>query len=774
MDYLIFRAQYTKMNINKLLLVSVFISFLFTCKEAKTSPILKHQIIPKPNQVNLLKGTFVFDENISLEFDTNFSLSASFIKNYIENGSNIKFTSRVTQKTIRFIKDASIAHPEAYKLDVSPSQITIKATSDQGAFYGVQSLRQLLPIGFENASYTGNTPRIPCLSIEDKPQFKYRGMHLDVGRHMYSVDFIKTYIDALALLKMNTFHWHLTEDQGWRIEIKKHPKLQEIAAYRSETLIGHYNDKPQQFDGKPYGGYYTQEQIKSIVAYAQKRHITVIPEIELPGHSQAAIAAYPELSCTGKQIEPATKWGVFEDIYCPKETTFNFLEDVLDEVMELFPSKYIHIGGDEAPKIRWKQCKHCQALIQKEGLKDEHELQRYFISRIETYLNSKGRQIIGWDEILEGGLAPNATVMSWRGIDGAIEAAKQNHDVIMTPTSHCYFDYYQSENNDEPLAIGGYLPLEKVYSFNPIPDVLAPSERKHVLGAQGNIWTEYMPTEQQVEYMMFPRVLAMSEIGWTQPEQKDFKDFSNRVEQFHQRLDALNINYANHFYEVEGSMIKKDTTIAYTLSSPTQKYGIRYTIDNSTPIASSLRYSAPIEITKHTTIKAAVFNKKGKQLGKTIVQKINYHKGVGASIQLNVQPHTSYSGSGAQGLINGISGSNKRYGDKEWLGFWGDDIELTIDFGKAIEIHTIETRFHNGQGQWIYAPTEIEIGFDNHGIDSKVKVPSSKENLVPVKIKNPTTTQKIHLKFKNYGIIPDGKQGAGHKAWTFIDEIIIN
>ncbi len=770
MDCLIFRAQYTKMTIKKLLLLSVFISFLFTCKESTTIKIFENQILPKPQKTNLQKGAFILDASVGIEFDNDFSISANFLKNYIESNSGISLNSKAN-RNIKFIKDSSIINPESYTLSVNPSEIEIKSATDQGAFYAAQSLRQLLPVEFENGTYAKNEVTVPSIIIEDAPQFKYRGMHLDVGRHMYSVDFIKKYIDALALLKMNTFHWHLTEDQGWRIEIKKYPKLQEIAAYRSETLIGHYSDQPHQFDGKRYGGYYTQEEVKDIVAYAKERHVTVIPEIELPGHSQAAIAAYPELGCTGEQIEPATKWGVFEDIYCPKESTFDFLEDVLDEVMELFPSEYIHIGGDEAPKTRWKHCNNCQVLIQKEGLKDEHELQSYFISRIETYLNSKGRQIIGWDEILEGGLAPNATVMSWRGINGAIEAAKQNHDVIMTPTSHCYFDYYQSENEDEPLAIGGFLPLEKVYSFNPIPEELTAEEAKHVLGAQGNIWTEYMPTEKQVEYMMFPRVLAMSEIGWTQPDLKDYSDFSNRVEQFHKRLDALDINYANHFYEVEGEMIKKDSTITYKLSAPTNKHDIYYSTNGETP---NKIYKNPITIDTSMTIKAQVYDAAVIEKGKLFTQHINYHKGVGASIKINVEPHKSYPGSGANGLINGISGSNKRYGDKEWLGFWGDDVEITIDLGKETEINSIETRFHNGQGQWIYAPTEIEIGFDAHGLDSKTKIPMSNDILVPLKIELNENSRKIHLKIKNYGIIPEGKQGAGHKAWTFIDEIIIN
>lgn len=765
------------MTIKKILLYTVFISFLFnSCQKpfcAVSGNITDHIIIPQPLSHLVTSDEFTLDNNVGLIYDDTFKISGNYLKEYIQNGSNIKLKSNSARRNIKFILADTISNSEGYQLKVSSSEIIINAKTDQGAFYAVQTLRQLLPPEFENGSYTKNKVIISGIVINDVPQFKYRGMHLDVGRHMYSVEFIKKYIDALAMLKMNTFHWHLTEDQGWRIEIKKYPKLQEIAAYRSETLIGHYSDQPHQFDGKRYGGFYTQEEVKDIVAYAQERHVTVIPEIELPGHSQAAIAAYPELGCTGKQIEAATKWGVFEDIYCSKESTFEFLEDVLDEVLELFPSKYIHIGGDEAPKSRWKHCDDCQKLIKQKGLKDEHELQSYFISRIETYLNNKGRQIIGWDEILEGGLAPNATVMSWRGMNGAVEAAKQNHDVIMTPTSHCYFDYYQSENESEPTAIGGFLPLEKVYSFNPIPEELTIEESKHVLGVQGNIWTEYMPNEKHVEYMMFPRVLAMSEVGWTQPELKEYHNFSNRVENFHERLDALNINYANHFYEVEGDIIKKDSTIFYKLSAPTQKFDIKFTTNNTEPTTESPTYLTPIQIDNSTTIKAAVFDDKGKLLGNTFTQYINYHKGVGASIKINVEPNKSYPGSGANGLINGISGSDKRFGDKEWLGFWGDDVEIIIDLGENTNINNIKTRFYNGQGQWIYAPKKITIELDDTLLDYKTN--SENELITNVKIGvGDKNSRFIKLTIPNYGIIPEGKQGAGNKAWTFIDEIMIN
>ncbi|MDT0557747.1 family 20 glycosylhydrolase [Ichthyenterobacterium sp. W332] len=769
------------MPIKKTAALLLFVILSLGCSQ-KQEVLVIPQIIPKPNNQIITIDKFVLDNSTGISFPEELKISAKFLKTFIKEGSKIELKN---SNEIEFILDSSLESEEGYVLDIKPNSIQIKASSDQGAFYAVQTLRQLLPSEFENGTYTADEVIIPCIEINDGPQYSYRGMHLDVGRHMYSVDFIKKYIDALAMLKMNTFHWHLTEDQGWRIEIKKYPKLQEIAAFRDETLVGHYSDQPHQLDGKRYGGYYTQEQIKDIVAYAKERFVTIIPEIEMPGHSQAAIAAYPELGCTStgsanrEQVEVATKWGVFEHIYCTKEETFKFLEDVLDEVLELFPSEYIHIGGDEAPKTNWKTCADCQSRMSSEGLKDEHELQNYFITRIEKYLNSKGRQIIGWDEILEGGLAPNATVMSWRGMNGAIEAAKQGHNVVMTPTSHCYFDYYQSENENEPTAIGGYLPLEKVYSFNPIPEELTQDESKYVLGAQGNVWTEYMPTEDQVEYMVFPRLLAMSEVVWTNQENKNYPNFVERVEQFNKRLDALDVNYANHLYEVDGQLQNENNQLSYKLSTLTEGKIIRYTSDGSEPNFNSKIYDSKIPISESSTIKAAVFKDK-EQLGTVFSQDINLHKAVGAKITIDKQPHKAYSGSGLEGLINGVSGSNSRYGDKEWLGFWGEDISIEIKFEEPVDISTISTRFHNGQGQWIYAPKSVAATYyylDQaptviKQIEPKGLLTEVSLNLgIDEEIKDVT---KIIMWIKNYGTIPEGKQGAGNKAWTFIDEIIIN
>lgn len=754
-----------------------FIIFLCFISCSKPQQTVDPNIIPSPNELTIHEDVFILDNEVSLSSDPELKPAADFLNTYLKEklGYELNIQSFSGKKFIHFKLDSTLDNSEAYHLDITSKGVTVKAKTAKGAFYAFQTLRQLLPKQIENGTYTAKEIAIQNLSVKDAPQFSYRGMHLDVGRHFYSVDFIKKYIDMMAMLKMNTFHWHLTEDQGWRIEIKKYPKLQEIAAYRDETLIGHYSDQPHQFDGKKYGGFYTQNEVKDIVRYATERQITVIPEIEMPGHSQAAIAAYPELGCTGKQIKVATKWGVFEEVYCPKEETFQFLEDLIDEVVELFPGKYIHIGGDEAPKTRWKSCKYCQELIKKENLKDEHGLQSYFIARMEKYINSKGKSIIGWDEILEGGLAPNATVMSWRGTKGAVQAAKEGHDVIMTPTSHCYFDYYQSDNGNEPVAIGGFLPLEKVYSFNPIPKQLTKEEAKHVLGAQGNVWTEYIPTSKKVEYMAFPRAIALSEVLWS--ENKNYTDFMRRLEHLNKRLDIMNVNYANHLYEIKGDLDSKNDSILYRLTTPTEHKTIRYTTDGSSPTTKATAYTKPIHIQSSTHLKAAVFNDTEK-LGHDFEMSLDYHKAVGKKISINHKPHKAYSGSGQEGLINGINGSNTRYGDKEWLGFWGDDLVIKIDLGKPMPIKSISTRFYNANGQWIYAPKEIGFSYvnneDGRTLNKIVQVKHNNEKLVPYTLEiEELTTQYIELIIPNYGTIPDGKQGAGNKAWTFLDEIVI-
>ncbi len=737
-------------------------------------------LIPKPQSLELKKGTFKIDKNTTIYFEPEFEIAGNFLNEFLQNGAELQIKN-VSKKgaNIVFQKDAS-QPSEGYLLDISDSKINIKSSDASGAFYAVQTLRQLLPPQAEAKNPTKEQSfSIPQLTITDYPKFKYRGMHLDVSRHFFDKEFVKKYIANLALLKINYFHWHLTDDQGWRIEIKKYPELTSKGAFREKTLIGHYNDSPIKYDSQRYGGFYTQEDIKEVIAFASKYNITVIPEIEMPGHAQAAISAYLELGCTGKQIPVATTWGVFEDIFCPNEQTFTFLENVLSEIIMLFPGEYIHIGGDEAPKIQWKNCEHCQQLIKNKNLKDEYGLQSYFIQRIEKFVNSKGKKIIGWDEILEGGLAPNATVMSWRGMQGGIDAAKQKHDVVMTPTSHSYFDYYQSDNADEPLAIGGFVPLKKVYSFNPIPKELNAEEAKYILGAQANLWTEYIQNEKQVEYMVFPRILAMTEVTWSGPSEnleKDYSDFVSRVEGFMPRLDALNINYANHLYEIEGKILKEDGKVFYELTTPTMGKEIRYSINNS----EAKVYSKPILIEENSKILASVF-KNGKKVGRDFSEEIIYHKGITAKISLNVPPNPTYATGGKEALINGISGSDNRYGDKEWLGFWGDDVEITIDFGKEVKINSVNLRFYDAPGQWIHAPKEVFVFCDNSE-GKKVSYltkyfQKNKSNISTIKVELSENyilkTSVLHIRIPNYGTIPEGQQGAGNKAWTFIDEIII-
>ncbi|GAA3647182.1 beta-N-acetylhexosaminidase [Flavivirga jejuensis] len=513
-----------------------------------------YQIIPKPTALEMSNGRFLIDESTKISGDSKLENEGHYLSDLLSKATGVSVPfgkGESTEGTIILKLDAAIENNEGYTLSVSYNQIIISGKTTQGVFYGIQTLQQLM------SSSTNKTDEltIPAVTINDSPRYVYRGMHLDVARHFFPVEFVKKYIDLIAMHKMNTFHWHLTEDQGWRIEIKKYPKLTSVGSIRKETIVGHGNtwkSKDVKYDGTPYGGYYTQEDIKDIVAYAAKRHVTVIPEIELPGHSLAAIAAYPELGNTGEQYEVGTRWGVFPEIYAPSEETFQFLENVLQEVIDLFPSKLIHIGGDEAPKTQWEESTLAQEVIKREGLKDEHELQSYFIRRIEKFLNSKGRNIIGWDEILEGGLAPNATVMSWRGTKGGIEAAKQKHNVVMTPHHSCYFDHYQTEDKEnEPLAIGGKTTVKDVYNYEPTPEELTDADKKYILGAQGNVWTEYMTTPEYVEYMVLPRLTALSEVVWSSKASRNWNDFQKRLHHLVKMYDAMNLNYAKHSLEVD-------------------------------------------------------------------------------------------------------------------------------------------------------------------------------------------------------------------------------
>lgn len=573
---------------------------LITCATAQETK-RNLTVIPAPAAMQVKDGNFTLNASTRIAYDSESDKkTAEFFRDYVEEALNltIPVESKATGDGVIYFssRDAgNRANLEGYELVVSPDRIELRG-KDAGLFYAMQTLTQLLP------QQRDEPLTIPAVSIQDEPRYSYRGLHLDVGRHMFPVSFIKKYIDFIAAYKLNTFHWHLTEDQGWRIEIKKYPKLTEVGAYRDQTMIGRYR-QPALYDGTRYGGFYTQEEVKEVVAYAAERYVNVIPEIEMPGHAQAALAAYPHLGC-GENPGPyhvAQHWGVFEDVFCAgKEETFTFLQDVLDEVIALFPSEYIHIGGDECPKDRWEECPYCQKRIQTEGLKDEHELQSYVIQRIEKYVNSKGRRIIGWDEILEGGLAPNATVMSWRGEAGGVAAAKQGHDVIMTANSYgLYFDHKQGPDvNREPLNIGGLSTLQKVYSADPTPKSLSEAEQQYILGVQANVWTEYIETPNKVEFTIFPRLFALSEIAWTEPARKDWEDFSAvRVPAHLARLDRTET-----IYRVPEVIGLRDTVIyasEYTFRDlqPSVKGGkIYYTIDNYDPSDTDLEFMESVKV----------------------------------------------------------------------------------------------------------------------------------------------------------------------------------
>lgn len=568
-------------------------------------------IIPAPLNIIKKEGSFLLDKTVAIiSNDAENAKTTDLLNAFIvtKGGFALREAKSVSsgQKAILLTsKGADLLSKEGYTIQISANQIKVIGAG-AGLFYAVQSLMQMMP------EKTQDKIILPAVLINDEPRFKYRGTHLDVARHFFPISFVKKYIDLLATYKLNNFHWHLTDDQGWRIEIKKYPKLTSVGSVRNGTIIGHHPGAGT--DNEVYKGYYTQEEIKQIVAYAATKYITVVPEIEMPGHASAAIAAYPELSCfpdrdtfisektpwsgerKGKQVQQT--WGVFDDVFTPTENTFKFLENVIDEVIVLFPSKYIHIGGDECPKEYWKQSPFCQQFIKDNDLKDEHGLQSYFIQRMEKYINGKGRSIIGWDEILEGGLAPNATVMSWRGEKGGIAAAQQNHDVIMTPGSEgLYFDHKQSSSLDEPLTIGGLASYAKVYAYDPVPKVLTIDQQKYILGVQANVWTEYIETPSKAEFMLLPRLLSLSEIAWSKPSNKDFKNFSEERAPVHlARLDKTNTNYWVPTAIGQPDKIQHGENFKIELKTPVLGAKIFYTLDNYRPAENATEYISPIKI----------------------------------------------------------------------------------------------------------------------------------------------------------------------------------
>ena len=577
-----------------------------------------YNVIPMPNEIQLKTETgFILSDGTKIyypEGNGKMKRNAEFLAEYIleQTGISVVPTSLCGSNGIILQISNNKTNTESYQIKVTEDHVIISADSEAGIFYGIQTLRKSI------AKTEGKKIILPAVEINDAPRFGYRGTMLDVSRHFFPVDSLKRYIDMLALHNINRFHWHLSEDQGWRIEIKSRPLLTEKGSMRKETVIGRNSGK---YDGIPYGGYYTQEEAKEIVRYAAERYITVIPEIDMPGHMMGALHAYPELGCTGGPYDVWTMWGVSDEVLCAgNDATLRFIEDVLSEIVEIFPSEYIHIGGDECPKTRWKECPKCQARIKQLGIKgdDKHTaeeyLQSYFISYAEKFLNGKGRKIIGWDEILEGGLAPNATVMAWRGESHAYEAASQGHDAIMAPTSYFYFDYYQTKDTDnEPLAIGGYVPLERVYSFDPQPKHLTLEKQKHIIGVQANLWTEYVPTYSHVEYMLLPRMAALCEVQWSAAEKKDYENFLSRLPQLVEVYDLKQYNYATHAFDITRTLVPDSTEHTLKVAFKTiDNCPIHYTLDGTEPTASSALYTDTLMIKEACTLKAVGIRPNGK------------------------------------------------------------------------------------------------------------------------------------------------------------------
>jgi len=761
------------------------------CASCTAEKEANYQVIPLPQEVSLTQeNPFKLNENVLIAYPENNALlqrNAEFLSEYIQQATNYAPKTKAiaageqVKNAIVLGLDPSIANKEGYVLTTTPEGININGQTENGVFYGIQTLRKSIP-----AEAKGATILIPAGEIKDEPRFSYRGMHLDVGRHFFPKEFMKKYIDLLALHNMNTFHWHLTDDQGWRIEIKKYPKLTEIGSQRSRTVIGR---NTQEYDNTPYGGFFTQEEAKEIVKYAQERYITVIPEVDLPGHMLAALAAYPEMGCTGGPYEVCPRWGIFKDVLCiGNDQTMQFLEDVMNEIIEIFPSKYVHIGGDEAPRTRWEKCQKCQARIKTEGLKAdknhtaEDRLQSYCMTRIEEFLNSKGRQIIGWDEILEGDVAPNATVMSWRGMEGGIKAAQLGHDVIMTPTSFCYFDYYQTaDTKDEPLGIGGYVPIEKVYSLKPVPAVLTEEQSKHILGAQANLWTEYIHSSEHVEYMVLPRMAALAEVQWTQPEKKDFKDFTKRLARLMKFYQRDGFNYAKHVFDLKVDFTPDVTKKAVVVTLSTiDDAPIYYTLDGTEPTTASLKYTEPVSITETADFQAVVIRPEGKS--KVVNKKISFNKATYCPIELTFQPSEKYKFGGAITLVDGMKG-NDSYATGAWLGFVGGDVEAIIDLGQESEIKQVATNAIVDMSAWIMGSTGLVVSISDDNKEFRevaAKDIPAETNIDKKGVENyeitfdPVKARYVKVVIKRSPALPKGHAGEGKAAYMFIDEIEVD
>lgn len=746
-----------------------------------------YQIVPMPQEIVTAQGNpFILKSGVKIlypEGNEKMQRNAQFLADYLKTATGKDFAIQPGtegKNAILLSLGTASENPESYQLKVAENGITITAPTEAGVFYGIQSLRKSLPVAL-NADIA-----LPPVAINDAPRFGYRGAHFDISRHFFTIDEVKTYIDMMTLHNMNRLHWHITDDQGWRLEIKKYPKLTEIGSKRTETVIGRNSGE---YDGKPYGGFITQEQAKEIVDYAAERYVTVIPEIDLPGHMLAALTAYPELGCTGGPYEVWRIWGVSEDVLCAgNDKVLKFLEDVYSELIEIFPSEYIHVGGDECPKTRWEKCSKCQARIKALGLKSdknhtkEERLQSFVINHIEKFLNEHGRQIIGWDEILEGGLAPNATVMSWRGERGGIEAAKQKHDVIMTPNTYLYFDYYQAKDTEnEPFGIGGYLPIERVYSYEPMPASLTPEEQKYIKGVQANLWTEYIATFPHVQYMVLPRWAALSEVQWSAPGKKDYAHFLARLPRLINWYEASGYNYAKHVFEVQQEFTPNPTdgTVDITMST-IDGAPIHYTLDGTEPTAASPVYSGVLKIKENCAVSAKAIRPNGES--KVVSDKVDFSKSSMKSIVANQPINEQYMFKGASTLIDGLKGGNS-FKTGRWIAFVGNDMDMTIDLQQPTEISNVAISTCVAKGDWVFDARSLSVEVSDDG-KTFTKVASEEYPALKESDKDgvydhklsfaPVTTQYVRVIASPEKTLPLWHSGKGKNAFIFVDEIAVN
>lgn len=765
----------------------LFSTCFYACSEKRTLNS-DYEIIPKPLDVNC-KGdaSFLLKDGVSVIYPENnqkMQDNAEFLVDYVEKQTGVKLTSHAgmpVDGAICLTLDLNDDNAEAYKLIVNDKRVCISGASEAGVFYGIQTLRKSLPVAQDI------NVNLSAVEIYDKPRFAYRGAMLDVARHFYTVDEVKTFIDMLALHNINRFHWHLTDDQGWRIEIKKYPKLMSVASERKETVVGRWYSGI--YDGKPYGGYYTQDELRDVIDYAAKRHITIIPEVDLPGHMQAALTAYPELGCTGGPYEVRTIWGVSQDVLCVgNDFTLQFVKDVLSEVADIFPSEYIHIGGDECPKVRWEKCPKCQERIKSLGLKSdakhtkEQRLQSYMIQEAAKYLKEKGKRIIGWTEILEGGLVPDATLMSWIGESGGIEAAHQHHDVIMTPNTYLYFDYYQSKKvEDEPLAIGGYLPIEKTYNYEPMPKELTKEEQQYIKGVQANLWTEYIPVFSQVQYMVLPRLGAAAEVQWTDPSKKDYKDFLRRVPHLVAVYDCYGWNYATHVYDVNVDM--KADTVNHVLNvqlSTMADDPIYYTLDGQDPTEKSLKYTKPFTIDQSVVLKTMAVHPD--RTSKISVDTIRFNKATLKPVVL-LQPNESrFSPDGPVVLVDGRNG-NHSFDTGAWLTVAGNDLEAVINMQAETILSSASVHVYVRKDAWLFDARgfSVSVSSDNKNYkevasqEYKQMQESDSDGIIEHELSfDPCKATYVKIKVISEKSMPDWHWDAGKAPFLLVDEIILN